>query len=124
MLGKLKGLTLSSAAAGVFLFAGCIASGNPQDDATAAARASGTPGAAAEAAPDSGAGGGTTKVTLCHIPPGNPANMHTITVGEPAVQAHLGHGDKLGACAGGDGGSGGGNDGGTSNDPSTGPNVN
>jgi hypothetical protein len=50
--------------------------------------------------------------------------MHTITVGAPAVQAHLGHGDKLGACAGGDGGSGTGGDGGSSNDPTTGPNVN
>jgi len=39
-------------------------------------------------------------VTLCHIPPGNPANAHTITVGEPAVKAHLRHGDTLGACDG------------------------
>lgn len=38
-------------------------------------------------------------VTLCHIPPGNPAAKHTITVGAPAVQAHLGHGDTLGACS-------------------------
>jgi len=39
-------------------------------------------------------------VTLCHLPPGNPANAHTITVGEPAVKAHLRHGDTLGACDG------------------------
>ena len=39
-------------------------------------------------------------VTICHIPPGNPANAHTITVGEPAVKAHLRHGDTLGACDG------------------------
>jgi cysteine-rich repeat protein len=38
------------------------------------------------------------KVTLCHAPPGNPGNAHTITVGEPAVRAHLAHGDTLGAC--------------------------
>lgn len=39
------------------------------------------------------------KVTICHIPPGNPGNAHTITVGEPAVNAHVGnHGDTLGAC--------------------------
>ncbi len=38
------------------------------------------------------------KVTICHIPPGNPANAHTITVGAPAVRAHLAHGDHLGAC--------------------------
>jgi hypothetical protein len=43
-------------------------------------------------------GGGTTKVDVCHIPPGNPDNAHTITVGEPAVQAHLNHGDFLGPC--------------------------
>lgn len=37
-------------------------------------------------------------VTLCHYPPGNPAAAHTITVGAPAVWAHLGHGDTLGPC--------------------------
>jgi len=45
-----------------------------------------------------GGGGGTTKVTICHIPPGNPSNAHTITVGAPAVPAHLAHGDTLGPC--------------------------
>lgn len=38
------------------------------------------------------------KTAICHIPPGNPANAHTITVGNAAVSAHLAHGDKLGAC--------------------------
>lgn len=38
-------------------------------------------------------------VTICHIPPGNPSNAHTITVGAAAVSAHLNHGDTLGACA-------------------------
>jgi len=38
------------------------------------------------------------KVVVCHIPPGNPANAHTITVGASAVRAHLAHGDALGAC--------------------------
>ena len=41
---------------------------------------------------------GTCKVTICHIPPGNPDNRHTIRVGEPAVQAHIDHGDYPGAC--------------------------
>jgi hypothetical protein len=41
---------------------------------------------------------GKKKVTLCHQPPGNPANAHTISVGEPARAAHLRHGDSLGAC--------------------------
>ncbi|UCE59897.1 MAG: hypothetical protein JSU63_20935 [Phycisphaerales bacterium] len=37
-------------------------------------------------------------VELCHIPPGNPDNRHTITVGVPAVDAHLAHGDYQGEC--------------------------
>ncbi len=38
------------------------------------------------------------KVVICHIPPGNPGNRHTIEVGEPAVPAHIAHGDTLGPC--------------------------
>jgi hypothetical protein len=39
------------------------------------------------------------KVTICHIPPGNPSNAHTITVGAPAVPAHIAnHGDTMGPC--------------------------
>jgi hypothetical protein len=38
------------------------------------------------------------KVTICHIPPGNEANLHTISVGEASVGDHLAHGDQLGAC--------------------------
>ena len=37
-------------------------------------------------------------VTLCHIPPGNPANAHTITVGCAARDTHLAHGDTCGPC--------------------------
>ena len=40
----------------------------------------------------------TKKATVCHIPPGNPANAHTICVGTAAVDAHLAHGDHLGSC--------------------------
>jgi hypothetical protein len=40
------------------------------------------------------------QITLCHIPPGNPGNAHTITVDESAVPAHLAHGDTLGPCDG------------------------
>ncbi|MFC1719794.1 hypothetical protein ACFL00_01470 [Pseudomonadota bacterium] len=39
-----------------------------------------------------------SKVDVCHIPPGNPENAHTITISENAVGAHLDHGDHLGAC--------------------------
>ena len=46
---------------------------------------------------------GQDKVTICHFPPGNRANAHTIVVGAPAVPAHLElHGDTLGECGGGD----------------------
>ncbi|HSS37253.1 MAG TPA: hypothetical protein VLT58_00645 [Polyangia bacterium] len=39
------------------------------------------------------------KTTICHIPPGNPANAHTLCVGNAAVPAHLqNHGDYLGPC--------------------------
>lgn len=36
------------------------------------------------------------KVKICHIPPGNPSNMHTIEVSQSAVAAHLAHGDFVG----------------------------
>jgi hypothetical protein len=38
------------------------------------------------------------KVTICHFPPGNPDNAHTITIGKPALKAHLAHGDTIGPC--------------------------
>jgi hypothetical protein len=46
----------------------------------------------------SAAWAGNAKVQVCHIPPGNPGNFHTITISENALQAHLGHGDLAGAC--------------------------
>ncbi len=49
---------------------------------------------------------GTSKVTICHVPPGNPDNAHTITVGNAAVPAHLDHGDTMGPCGNGSGGGG------------------
>lgn len=43
--------------------------------------------------------GNQKKTTICHIPPGNPANAHTLCIGNAAVPAHLdNHGDHLGAC--------------------------
>jgi hypothetical protein len=57
---------------------------------------SGKPAAAATAAKKqygpAGKQYGKTKVTLCH------KGKKTITVGAPAVKAHLRHGDKLGRC--------------------------
>jgi len=34
-------------------------------------------------------------VNVCHIPPGNPGNAHSISVAPSAVPAHLAHGDHL-----------------------------
>ncbi len=41
------------------------------------------------------------KVELCHVPPGDPGNAHTILVSEKAAQSHLNNhaGDHLGPCA-------------------------
>jgi hypothetical protein len=36
-----------------------------------------------------------TKVTVCHVPPGNPGNCHEIEVSMAALQAHLDHGDAM-----------------------------
>jgi len=40
------------------------------------------------------------KVDLCHVPPGNPENVHTINIALPAATAHLAlhSGDYLGKC--------------------------
>lgn len=35
------------------------------------------------------------KITICHVPPGNPGNCHEITISLNALQAHLNHGDML-----------------------------
>ena len=36
---------------------------------------------------------GPPKVLLCHVPPGNPAKAHVISVSPSAVPAHLAHGE-------------------------------
>ncbi len=38
------------------------------------------------------------KVIVCHYPPENPSNKHSLEIGESALEAHLAHGDSLGAC--------------------------
>jgi hypothetical protein len=42
--------------------------------------------------PDSG------QITICHIPPGNPAAKHTLRIGVSAWPGHRSHGDYQGAC--------------------------
>jgi hypothetical protein len=42
---------------------------------------------------------GNQKVEMCHIPPGNPGNAHTICIDASAVPAHLAHGCLLGDCS-------------------------
>jgi hypothetical protein len=49
------------------------------------------PGAGVAQNGDGGSGNGQQKVTLCH-------KGKSLTVAEPAVDAHLRHGDSLGAC--------------------------
>ena len=46
-----------------------------------------------------GAPAWAAKVKICHVPPGNPANFHTITINDNALPAHLGHGDLVGECS-------------------------
>ena len=41
---------------------------------------------------------GDGKVTICHMPLGNPENAHTISVSVNSVPAHLTHGDNCGPC--------------------------
>jgi hypothetical protein len=41
----------------------------------------------------------TGKVTICHIPPGNPAKARTLSISAISVADHLAHGDLLGPCA-------------------------
>lgn len=41
------------------------------------------------------------KITICHIPPGNPQNTNTLSISESAWPAHRdNHGDTFGACEG------------------------
>jgi len=42
----------------------------------------------------------TSGDVICHIPPGKQQSMHTIQVGEQAINAHLAHGDVMGVCPG------------------------
>ena len=38
------------------------------------------------------------KIIICHVPPGNPENAHSIEISVAALQTHLNHGDSIGDC--------------------------
>ncbi len=65
--------------------------GDGVDDACPSADCSGFP-----------CGNNDKKVMLCHVPPGNPANAHTLCISPNAVDAHLENheGDHCGPCGG------------------------
>jgi len=42
---------------------------------------------------------GERKVTVCHLPPGNQDNVHTLRIGASSLGAHLAHGDTVGECS-------------------------
>ncbi len=74
-----------------------LAAPAPGSASTSAAMAS-----AVQRAPGGkGGGGGGNKITICHFPPGDPANAQTISVNQSAFDTHLGHhADYYGACEG------------------------
>ena len=41
---------------------------------------------------------GSGKVTICHVPPGNPTAKRVLVIPASAVAGHLAHGDHLGTC--------------------------
>lgn len=41
-----------------------------------------------------------SKQTVCHIPPGNASNQHTISIHSSQVENHIAHGDVAGPCVG------------------------
>jgi len=40
----------------------------------------------------------TKKIEICHVPPGNHDNAHTLSISVNAMRAHLAHGDYIEAC--------------------------
>jgi len=38
------------------------------------------------------------KIEICHMPPGNPDNAHTLSISVNAMRAHLAHGDYIDEC--------------------------
>ena len=40
----------------------------------------------------------TKKIEICHVPPGNPDNAHTLSISVNAIKSHLAHGDYIDEC--------------------------
>ena len=57
-----------------------------------------TPAVTPTATPDPTGDGLSASVDVCHIPPDNPDNAHTLSIGESALEDHLAHGDDEGDC--------------------------
>ena len=57
-----------------------------------------TPTATPTATPDPTAEGPSDSVDVCHKPPGNTDNAHTISINESSLEDHLSHGDDAEAC--------------------------
>jgi hypothetical protein len=89
-LKTILGLSLALASGALV---GCISSG----EGTSESESSYDTALRIQAAKDS-ANGNVGKVTICHLPPGNPSHVLILSVGSPAVKAHLAHGDSIGDC--------------------------
>jgi hypothetical protein len=82
----IRALAFLAVSMGIAFYIGC---GGPERSGSSEARSDGLA---------SELDAGIKKAILCHVPPGNRDNAHTIVVGEPSVPAHMAHGDTMGAC--------------------------
>src|SRR5215203_325676 len=99
-MGKLRARWLVLVLGGILLAAAMLVGGAGNADAQGQSQGKGKAqgqekGKSQGGDEAEGGGGQDNKVTLCHMPPGNPENAHVITVGAPAVKAHVAHGDKV-----------------------------
>ena len=83
---------------GIGYAASAVSGGTSAITQLVSAKGHGKSGNKAEKSQGSSANQYGHKVLICHIPPGNPQNAHTISVDQSAVPAHLAHGDTLGPC--------------------------
>ena len=89
------GYAKSAASGAVSSTTNAVSSVVKADKSTADAKSEKSDGQASKAGQDQY----NEKVLICHRPPGNPDNSHTLSVPPSAVAAHLAHGDTLGPCA-------------------------